>query len=557
MERTSRIILRCMQEHQCHKWSSVKKSVLTTRKIEHVSTHLFSTLVTESFDKSYGMADSLITKAEQPRITFLRRITVGVLLIFVVSLGLPLYFTTTTIYRAELPIEEISEFASGLQEKLHFNIPVYLDLGLGTEQINGLQNSFNSKLYQEYPELQNFWSLDFAKYQGDIDSAVDYIVRGPQLQQQQQGEADQKYLVSLYSKETTLYTKYNQDELVSILLEGIFHEEITSFVKLIRNNSHEDGTHAVALPYSSNYNVVFSLFSESGQPIDWEISKVSKLFKPIFQKLNHIANFTISSQIQYYSSLTIQPTFNQEKSVYEIQQDDLSTFINFGDWNLITHEITPTINFIVYFGESNYRGKKLKIAQSKTNSFLVPQWGGVYVFNKDKPILKDHTTKIVEAELMPVMETFVLQLLQLIGMPSAPKSLAVRIDSLSRLTTFKNLRQSLENLMSLVKLTEALNEISIPELTKESVETTLTSIKDSITQVNDFGDFELSVKHSSTSVEYSNRAFFEKEMVQQAYFPQEHKLAVFLPLIGPILSILLLGVIKTVKDIKGDKKKRE
>lgn len=47
----------------------------------------------------------------------------------------------------------------------------------------------------------------------------------------------------------------------------------------------------------------------------------------------------------------------------------------------------------------------------------------------------------------------------------------------------------------------------------------------------------------------AERGFFEKSMVGQVYFPDEHKVAVYLPLLGPIGVPLLVGLLKEIKRI--------
>lgn len=50
------------------------------------------------------------------------------------------------------------------------------------------------------------------------------------------------------------------------------------------------------------------------------------------------------------------------------------------------------------------------------------------------------------------------------------------------------------------------------------------------------------------------RPFFEKSMVGQVYFPEEHKVAVYLPLLGPVgVPLLMSGmkeIVRLVKDLK-------
>lgn len=53
--------------------------------------------------------------------------------------------------------------------------------------------------------------------------------------------------------------------------------------------------------------------------------------------------------------------------------------------------------------------------------------------------------------------------------------------------------------------------------------------------------------HARIAEEEAERAFFEKGMVAQLYFPDEHKVAVYLPLLGPVGVPLLMGLIKELR----------
>jgi len=44
----------------------------------------------------------------------------------------------------------------------------------------------------------------------------------------------------------------------------------------------------------------------------------------------------------------------------------------------------------------------------------------------------------------------------------------------------------------------------------------------------------------------AERGFFEKSMVGQVYFPDEHKIAVYLPLLGPVGVPLLIYARKEI-----------
>lgn len=514
-----------------------------------------------------NMSEKLRESKESSTVRLTRRIILLVVFLTITGVGVPLFYITTTIYRADLPVEEIRNEAANLYDNIRFRIPVYLDIPNSLEYFtNNAQKVLDSSLHEKYPHLKNIWGIELIRSQSGVEDK-DYIVKFeyvPQPENEEVPPPTESFFISPFSKTINLYitdavvnSKKVDDFLKVVLLEQVFADELNEISKLI-NHSTTSGKDLV-LPYSSKYNVVVSLLVENGKTVNWEIEKSTELLKPIFSKLTQFTNLTLSTQIQYYSTLTYPPTYDESKESYVIPENDLSTFINHGDWNLITHNINPSINFIIYFPESNYENKPLLVENSVTNSFLVPQWGGVYIFNKNEAISKNEEVVIREAELLPIMETFTSQLFELIGVPLQPKSPSIRIDSLSRITTLKNLKKSLDNLLSLVKLTDSLNEISIPELTKTYVLKTLDFLHLAFTSLEN-NDFSSAVTFSARSVESSDNAFFEKEMVQQAYFPSEHKLAVFLPLLGPVSSILIIGLIKTIKELKSEKlqsKKKE
>lgn len=61
------------------------------------------------------------------------------------------------------------------------------------------------------------------------------------------------------------------------------------------------------------------------------------------------------------------------------------------------------------------------------------------------------------------------------------------------------------------------------------------------------------MENARIAEEAAERAFFEKSMVGQVYFPDEHKVAVYLPLLGPVGVPLVMGV---VKEVRGWRKRR-
>jgi phosphatidylinositol glycan class S len=162
-------------------------------------------------------------------------------------------------------------------------------------------------------------------------------------------------------------------------------------------------------------------------------------------------------------------------------------------------------------------------------SWLIPQWGGV-VIQKD-----------VE-DLRPAMLTFSTQLLALLGAPES-NSLPLRLMTLIRVRSASLLLKASSTLGSLARLTLALPSISIPQSVAEGVKTTIEHLEQACKELGGSEGLE----HARIAEEEAERAFFEKSMVGQVYFPDEHKIAVYLPLLGPVGVPLVMGVVKEVK----------
>lgn len=497
----------------------------------------------------------------------MRMLILGFVLLLIGGVGYPWFLMTTEIHRAELPVDEINSLSESVTDNIHFKIPVYLDLANSKEDfIASTQEYLNTKLYNQYPALKDTWGIDLKRgiNMDEIDSSKDYVIRFEILPDSDNDEIEinSAYSISPFTKEIKFTLTNNVilsnnvgDFITNVLLGEVFSVEIERFNNYLTGKSYKNNEQNLIVPYASHYNLIISLFIEDGTPVEWEVEKALNLLTPVLNGLKHIAKFSISTQVQYYSALNVEPEIHKDYNL--IKLSDLSTFVNYGDWNLNNNDIDPTINFLVYFPNSNYQPKPLLIENSHTNSFIIPQWGGVFIYNKEFDVKDDNDHFVItEVELIKILEIFTSQLFKLLGAPNSPKSNAMRIDSLTRLSTYKNLIDSLNGLQSLIKLTDSLSEISIPELTKSFAETSLDMIKSTFDNINNH-NFHLAMVSSAKGLFNANKAFFEKEIVQQVYFPSEHKLAVFLPLVGPIGSILLMTTIKQIKQLKQKKKNHQ
>lgn len=478
-----------------------------------------------------------------------RRSVVWMIFAFVLFLGVPMFIYTTSTYRADLPVEDLSHKRASFQEAVQIRVPVFLKSDRELD-VESLQNQLDIELQTKW-DVKNSWGVQlFSAESHTPDAFEDYVVEIA-------FDGKDSPSVSPTSKALTIHVNCNEcviKELVNVL-DIVFKDEVECILNTINNTSKKRTGHEIAVPHASTYNIVFNLFVENGVLVDWEIEEAVSTMQPMFDVFSHYTNFKVSSQIQYYTKLHTPPVFDNKTNQYIVPTHDLSTFINYGDWNLITHDIYPTINFIVFFPASNLKGHPLVLENSKTNSFIVPQWGGVYIYNSPMPVLDDYTYTLKKEQWTPVFDTFASQLLELIGLPKHPKSLPMRIDSFHRSVAVKNLQSILENLASLITLADSLEEISVPESTRSHMVDSLHYYDQALKGLRE-GNYAFAVESSAKGLENSNRAFFEKEMVQQAYFPSEHKLAVFLPLLGPLGAIVTFGMIGVLKEQRKEKKEK-
>jgi GPI-anchor transamidase subunit S len=310
---------------------------------------------------------------------------------------------------------------------------------------------------------------------------------------------------------------------------------------------------------SPAYHLTFSLFTASGAPSRWDIQKLLQLhIEPLKKALESTSEINVATQIQLYSSYSpsIQPFQIEGQDGVFLRQNDLTAFVNAAEWPLSPSiGEGPTLNFIIYVPAQ--KQLPLRIEGSQGLSWLVPQWGGIQIINPtviNDPDLGSIIPELLSAnDLSTAFETFSSQLLSLMGVLSLeyqgqPLPLPFRLQAHKRLAGLALRMKAASSLGSLARLAQHLSSIPIPKHVAQLVENAmgnLTASKQAFAESR----WDRAVGAASTSFQDSEKAFFDKSMVGQVYFPDEHKVAVYLPLLGPIGVPLLVGLIREVKGI--------
>lgn len=476
----------------------------------------------------------------EPRATVLtRRCIVLSFVLTIAILGLPLWHYTTSIYRAPLNYDRMDFYDKNILNELRIENDIHLNVGTEFPDLVPATQLQIDRILAE--KGVNGWHIKLAQgCAGKGEYCVDLAL----------GE-ENAYWVSEYSRDITItydegiLTSNALPHMIANLLLQVFQQELDMY-----NNFNNPSQKLVA--YSPQYHVTFSLFAQGGTPVSWDIAEaLESYFRPLQNELKRVANFTVDTQVQFYSTLSVVPhkvtkTINETtQDQFVLTQDDLSTFVNFADWSLSSIHSFPTLNFILFIPSPEYT--PLIIESSQSNSFLIPQWGGVAILNPEDAL--HPTTHLTEDQLLPVLEIFSSHLFRLLGAPTIPRSPVIRIDILSRISALRALLTSSSSLGSLHRVSQSLPDIAIPPSVLISVNAALTAIAASLEQLRT-GAWTSAVQSAGQAMGAAHKAFFEKEMVQQTFFPEEHKVAVYLPLLGPVCVIILLGMVRLKKEWK-------
>lgn len=499
----------------------------------------------------------------------IRRLVVISFVLLYCLVGVPLWYRLTTIYRAPLPSDYIRDLHSDPHSDIHLTIPVYVrsDVYKFPDINNAIQNQADALLQSVNSEAGKTvqWSLQILPFEdGKVDLEQDYVVTlvldefmgltMPQL-----------------SMETIVF--YNDKSVVNndlpffvaqALIEHTFKPEFNRFSKgRIEENN-------MAVSYNPEMHISISLLTGDGYPVSWAIEQsVREYFSPVRDLLSPVVNFTVDTGIEYHNDLNLQSIPNSDS----ISWEDLSHTLDLSDLSSVNHyKEHNSINLAIVFpsqntGPLNFINDTTSTISDKADSesiwrsFLVPQWG-VVVLNKNPLPANAYVT---EEYLSLVLSTFSNDLFKLLGITRSNEELnspLSQIGSFKRLMIIENLETSITTLSSLVNMTNNLQQMSIPKEVLEDVNNALSLRLQIIRLLNnpELGSeavWNEALILSNELVKICERAFFNKEMVQQMFFPQEHKIAVYLPLLGPITVVTFTGFIKYLKDVLKKREKNE
>ncbi|KAK0203547.1 phosphatidylinositol-glycan biosynthesis class S protein-domain-containing protein [Desarmillaria ectypa] len=455
----------------------------------------------------------------------------------VILLAIPLWWHTTSIERLSLPTAQVQYQAKTL---LSFPITIRLDPSLVQ-----YDPSITGK-------LQQFLDTHSSKG-GQWRRLFIHVEVG--------SEADSLDIPGIYS---VTWTPSDDTVITGRRISFPIHQRPLSHLAdvlatlLVPYSSDPDREYRIA-QYSPRFRLSFTLLNEdaaAGQAITgWDLTNaIHHHVDPIVTALSILHNFTIESQVQFHAPLAFKPQALDNES-FGLTPEDLTVFINSAEWTLSSSSSNdPVLHFVLFVPSGAH--KPLFILNpdgslSHSNSFLIPQWGGVTIYNPsdDTPPHRYMSS----ADLDTLFPAFSNQFLALLGVPGLHADVRIspdgnsllsdwQLDALLRRRAFENDRGAKDTLRSTVKLVDQIKNMPVGQVVRDDVQDALSALE----KMHSLSANSLveTMRLSADAATHASSAFFNPGMLALLYFPPEHKYAVYTPLFASAVIPLIAAALR-------------
>jgi len=304
----------------------------------------------------------------------------------------------------------------------------------------------------------------------------------------------------------------------------INHSLIESMGTMVRKHSTKHPTS----PVNARYRLSFSMLVDPSatSQLEWAVEEtLSVVFQPLLDTFSVFADWEIDSQVLYHSRLV--------KESHEISASELEHFFAANDWNpnsfSKTSDDEKSLHFMLYVPATD----GLKV-ENLSHSFQIPEWGGVVIFPKSVKG-KDYLSL---PELKPAFEIFKYQLCEFLMLDRCqllPENIIHQRDNY--------LLSSLDTLQALSRLIIEMPHMKVPLTVQIGVDESLFAIQAALSSEED------GIAFAKRAFYLAEKAFFDPALLPMLYFPPEHFVAVYMPLLFPTLLPVLSGLFVSTKQI--------
>ncbi|KAI3622837.1 hypothetical protein CBS14141_004421 [Malassezia furfur] len=264
---------------------------------------------------------------------------------------------------------------------------------------------------------------------------------------------------------------------------------------------------------------------------------------------------------------------------YFASLDDVRVFINAAQWSLESYGLADapsnatahaqfaeqTLHMVLFLPSDAHRPLRIRDPVTQATianpAWLVPQWGGVVIWNRAAsesglapPLSLD--------ELAEPLRLFTAQLAQLLGIAEphlvgSETTLYLAVQGLLWRRTLEAVRSTIETLSSTVRLVDKIPNLGVDttvrdEFTRalellDEVRVCLTQLDHAVHNTTRGTSFPEALDTAFAAQTHASRAFFDPSMLAMLYFPDEHKYAVYTPLFGPLFVPLIVAVVREIR----------
>ncbi|OAX42620.1 hypothetical protein K503DRAFT_826775 [Rhizopogon vinicolor AM-OR11-026] len=453
----------------------------------------------------------------------------------VIVLAFPFWWHLTSIERLALPTSQVR---TQVQNNIVFPITVHFD-GSFTHQNPSIVSQVHTLLRDSATSEHERWK------------GIDLRLRGADDE-----EAFDSYTVVLGERTSIAHSR----QLRVSETDAQSAKRLSCLLSDLIANSESSISHSQRIvQYSDHYRLAFTLLHENATPRrfveTWDVQNaLAEFVLPLLSKLSVLHNFTVESQVQYHAPLAFEPKriFLGETEVSGLTQEDLTVFINSAEWTLSSSVSNdPVLHFVLFVPSETHAPLKIIDGEGRPtsqNSFLLPQWGGIFILNDE---LDSPSSHLSQDKLEPVFRNFAIQLAALLGVPPVPLGLSVgerpilsdwQLDALLRRRALQNVQGTQDTLYSIVKLVDQIDNMPVGQVVRDDILDALASLHEAYRAAATSP--AIALRWSSKALSVASRAFFNPGMLALLYFPAEHKYAVYTPLFASISVPLVVALIR-------------
>ena len=515
-------------------------------------------------------------------------------------IGFPIWYKTTTIYRAPLPggLTDLDNYTS---TRLRPTLSV---IGLCHENSNLASLLQQSLSHYDAPSSVSVTveEVSGATLEGILTAPSDYAI---DKRLQALHTAPKSHHYTIYVIETSSAAKLAQRPVAGQWRHGWTYADGASTTPaalgarlgalasvLMGHGVYAASTAARSAP---SYELTFTLLLDEDHSagargtalVSWDFGSIAaRYLEPLAARLAPLGRVATTSQILHFAGVG-GAHIRAEGGAHYIREEALPQLLDStaGEWKIdsgsaveTAKAVSETLNFVMVVPAPQHAPLHVlpaakKGAASSTSSgsregildaYVRPRWGGAVI--KNVALDGDNGSAPIRFgadDVKREMEVFVTQIRELMGISNAHVSSAAggsvrvlyggcggatqwEVDAVVRTRAAENLREARRSLAAFGRVLADARYMRVVDRLGDLVRRSVEALEE-YERLAEMGDFDRAFEVSKKVVVDAEEAFFDKDMLALMYFPDEHKYALYVPLFFPLASQIVTSSLGEIK----------